>query len=102
MPEARMSGPTLDPNDLDAALKARSELGQELEPQVIDAFLERIVHRHSSLFVRPEPALGPGDQSGVRAIERDVLACGAGRASGSRQAARSPGSECGCPVARLS
>ena len=31
--------------ELEAALRARSELGTELEPQVIDAFVERIERR---------------------------------------------------------
>jgi Flp pilus assembly protein TadB len=33
------------PDELHAALEARKELGDELEPQVIDAFVERIERR---------------------------------------------------------
>lgn len=32
-------------NDVAAAIEARRELGAELEPQVIDAFIQRIEHR---------------------------------------------------------
>jgi hypothetical protein len=37
--------PTPEREELAAAIEARRELGEELEPQVIDAFVERIEKR---------------------------------------------------------
>jgi hypothetical protein len=37
--------PTPEREELEAAIEARRELGEELEPQVIDAFVERIEKR---------------------------------------------------------
>jgi hypothetical protein len=40
-----MSEPVVDREELQAAIEARKELGVELEPAVIDAFVERIEQR---------------------------------------------------------
>jgi hypothetical protein len=40
-----MSEPIVDREDLQAAIEARKELGSDLEPAVIDAFVERIAQR---------------------------------------------------------
>ena len=37
-----MADPTLDREEIEAAIEARKELGAELEPAVIDAFVARI------------------------------------------------------------
>ena len=37
-----MADPTVDREEIEAAIEARKELGAELEPAVIDAFVERI------------------------------------------------------------
>ena len=37
-----MAEPTVDRDELEAAIEARKELGAELEPAVIDSFVERI------------------------------------------------------------
>jgi hypothetical protein len=37
-----MAEPTVDREEIQAALEARKELGAELEPAVIDSFVERI------------------------------------------------------------
>lgn len=37
-----MAEPTVDRDELEAAIAARKELGAELEPAVIDSFVERI------------------------------------------------------------
>jgi small-conductance mechanosensitive channel len=37
-----MAKPTVDREELEAAIEARKELGAELEPAVIDSFVERI------------------------------------------------------------
>jgi hypothetical protein len=42
--------------DVRAAIEARRELGEELEPQVIDSFLERIEQRLDEPRRRREPA----------------------------------------------
>jgi hypothetical protein len=41
----RMSEPVVDREELQAAIEARKELGTELEPAVVDAFVERIEQR---------------------------------------------------------
>jgi hypothetical protein len=38
-------GPVVPKDELEAAIEARREVGAELEPQVIDAFVERIEKR---------------------------------------------------------
>ena len=43
--------------ELEAAIEARKELGAELEPQVIDAFVERIERRLSERSAASERAL---------------------------------------------
>jgi len=40
-----MAKPTVDREELQAAIDARKELGAELEPAVIDSFVERIEQR---------------------------------------------------------
>jgi hypothetical protein len=40
-----MPEPTVDRGDVETALEARRELGPDYEPQVIDAFVERIERR---------------------------------------------------------
>ena len=40
-----MREPTVDRDELQAAIEARKELGADLEPAVIDAFVERIERR---------------------------------------------------------
>ena len=40
-----MAEPTVDRDELQAAIEARKELGAELEPAVIDSFVERIEER---------------------------------------------------------
>ena len=37
-----MADPTVDREEIEAAIEARKELGAELEPAVIDSFVERI------------------------------------------------------------
>jgi Flp pilus assembly protein TadB len=37
--------PTVDKNELQAAIEARKELGEEMEPAIIDGFVERIERR---------------------------------------------------------
>ena len=37
-----MAKPTVDREELEAAIEARRELGAELEPAVVDSFVERI------------------------------------------------------------
>ena len=37
-----MAEPTVDREEIEAAIEARKELGAELEPAVIDSFVERI------------------------------------------------------------
>mgnify|MGYP003527123136 FL=1 len=46
-----MAKPTVDRDELEAAIEARKELGAELEPAVIDSFVERI---EKSLVKRDE------------------------------------------------
>ncbi len=46
-----MAEPTVDRDELQAAIEARKELGAELEPAVIDSFVERI---EKSLVKRDE------------------------------------------------
>ena len=46
-----MAKPTVDREELEAAIEARKELGAELEPAVIDSFVERI---EKSLVQRDE------------------------------------------------
>jgi hypothetical protein len=46
-----MAEPTVDREELEAAIEARKELGAELEPAVIDSFVERI---EQSLVKRDE------------------------------------------------
>lgn len=40
-----MTEPVVDREELQAAIEARKELGAELEPAVVDAFVERIEQR---------------------------------------------------------
>ena len=47
-----MTEPTVDREDLQATIEARKELGAELEPALIDSFVERIEKR---LAERDEP-----------------------------------------------
>jgi hypothetical protein len=42
-------------DDLEAAVEARKELGADMEPQVIDAFVERIERRFGERSGESEP-----------------------------------------------
>ena len=46
----------VDRDDVHAAIEARRELGQELEPEIIDSFVERIERRLTELEGRRRPA----------------------------------------------
>ena len=46
-----MAKPTVDREEIEAAIEARKELGAELEPAVVDSFVERI---EKSLVQRDE------------------------------------------------
>ena len=48
-----MAEPTVDREELQAAIEARKELGAEMEPALIDSFVERIEKR---LAQRGEPS----------------------------------------------
>ena len=52
-----MSEKAVPREELSAAIEARKELGADLEPQVIDSFLERIEHRLASRGTEGEQAL---------------------------------------------
>ena len=51
-----MPEPTVDRGDVETALEARRELGPDYEPQVIDAFVERIERRLEHREGTREPA----------------------------------------------
>jgi ATP-dependent RNA circularization protein (DNA/RNA ligase family) len=53
----RVSREVVQRQELEAAIEARSELGAELEPQVIDAFVERIEQRLASQAITSEQSL---------------------------------------------
>jgi hypothetical protein len=46
----------VDRDDVHAAIEARRELGHELEPEIIDSFVERIERRLTELETRRRPA----------------------------------------------
>jgi hypothetical protein len=52
-----MSEDAVSKDELQAAIEARKELGAEMEPQVIDAFVERIERRLESRGHSSEQAL---------------------------------------------
>jgi Flp pilus assembly protein TadB len=52
-----MSENVVPRDELEAAIEARKELGAELEPQVIDAFVERIERRLQSRGQQSDQAL---------------------------------------------
>ena len=52
-----MSEDAVSKEELQAAIEARKELGAEMEPQVIDAFVERIERRLQSRGHNSEQAL---------------------------------------------
>ena len=52
-----MSEPPVSREDLQAAIEARKELGEELEPALIDAFVERIERRLAERTGQSELAL---------------------------------------------
>ena len=52
-----MSEDAVSKEELQAAIEARKELGAEMEPQVIDAFVERIERRLESRRHNSEQAL---------------------------------------------
>jgi hypothetical protein len=53
----RVSENVVRRDELHAAIEARRELGAELEPQVVDAFVERIEQRIAARQVESEQAL---------------------------------------------
>jgi hypothetical protein len=57
--------------DVEAALEARRELGREYEPEVIDAFLEKIDRR---LEERPKP--GPPEHHAITPLVLGSIALG--------------------------
>jgi hypothetical protein len=54
---SRVSEELVHREEMGAAIEARKELGADLEPEVIDAFVERIEHRLASQKVTSEQAL---------------------------------------------
>ena len=52
-----MAKPTVDREEIEAAIEARKELGAELEPAVIDSFVERIEKSIVKLDEQREKAL---------------------------------------------
>jgi hypothetical protein len=52
-----MAEPTVDREELEAAIEARRELGAEMEPALIDGFVERIERRLSERGSESERAL---------------------------------------------
>lgn len=52
-----MSEPIVDRDELEATIEARKELGQEMEPALIDGFVERIERRVAQLGSDRERAL---------------------------------------------
>jgi hypothetical protein len=48
----------IERKDVEAALEARRELGREYEPELIDAFLEKVERRLPARADRPEPHPG--------------------------------------------
>ena len=70
-----MANPELSRDDLAAALRARRELDRELEPHVIDAFLDRV---ERSIDARVDARL---QARGEVAVERAKPAQGSSRAT---------------------
>lgn len=54
-PRRPASAPTIPRNELDVAIAARDELGERLEPEVIDSFLDRV---ETSLDARIDARIG--------------------------------------------
>ena len=52
-----MREPPVQPDELQAAIDARKELGAEMEPALIEAFVERIEHRLEEHGTASERAL---------------------------------------------
>jgi hypothetical protein len=52
-----VSEPTVPKEELEAAIEARKELGAELEPAIIDGFVERIERRLAERGTESERAL---------------------------------------------
>jgi hypothetical protein len=87
-----MPTPELPRDELEAALRARGELDRELEPHVIDSFLDRVERaidarvdaridarlqqRVKAEVARQEPSSGPGAGSVVLAL--GSIGCGIG------------------------
>ncbi|HEY1369838.1 MAG TPA: hypothetical protein VGF23_22110 [Gaiellaceae bacterium] len=51
-----MADPVIRRDELDAAIKARRELGDEYEPEVVDAFIERVEKRIEKQLKGARPA----------------------------------------------
>jgi hypothetical protein len=60
--------------DVEAALEARRELGREYEPEIVDAFLEKIENRLAKL---PAPAV-PARRGSVTPLALGSMALGVG------------------------
>jgi hypothetical protein len=70
-----VADPVIRRDELDAALKARRELGDEYEPQVVDSFMER-VERRIEERLRPAPARRPADHRSITPLALGSIALG--------------------------
>jgi hypothetical protein len=68
------SEPAVDREELRAAIETRRELGPELEPQVIDSFVERIERRLDDRRMS-KPARRPPESDKTLALAIVSLAC---------------------------
>ena len=55
-----MREPPVQPDELQAAIEARKELGAEMEPALVEAFVERIERRLRSIERRASGLSRPG------------------------------------------
>ena len=72
--------PVIERDELRAAVAARQELGADLEPQVIDAFLEKIERRIDQRVSTRVPARRSDDHAVALAVVS--IACGVALAIG--------------------
>jgi hypothetical protein len=61
-----MAQPELPREEVTVAIETRRELGQELEPQVIDSFLERVGNAIDERVDRRLKMRGGGGEEGIR------------------------------------